>query len=36
MTKRNKTIYWISTGLLAVAMLNSGVIQLLKIKADYV
>jgi hypothetical protein len=33
MTKRNKIIYWISTGLLAVAMLNSGAIQLLKIKA---
>lgn len=33
MTKRNKIIYWISTGLLAVAMLNSGTIQLLKIKA---
>lgn len=33
MAKRNKVIYWISTGLLALAMLNSGVIQLLKIKA---
>jgi hypothetical protein len=33
MTKRNKIIYWISTGLLALAMLNSGAIQLLKIKA---
>ncbi len=33
MTKRNKIIYWISTGLLAVAMLNSGIIQLLKINA---
>jgi hypothetical protein len=33
MTKRNKIIYWISSGLLAVAMLNSGAIQLLKIKA---
>jgi len=33
MTKRNKIIYWISTGLLTVAMINSGAIQLLKIKA---
>lgn len=33
MTKRNRIIYWISTGLLAVAMLNSGIIQLLKINA---
>lgn len=33
MTKRNKIIFWISTGLLVVAMLNSGLIQLLKIKA---
>lgn len=33
MTKRSKIIYWISTGLLALAMLNSGTIRLLKIKA---
>lgn len=33
MAKRNKIIYWISTGLLVLAMLNSGTIQLLKIKA---
>ena len=33
MTKRNKIIYWISTILLAFAMLQSGIIQLFKIEA---
>jgi len=33
MTKRNKIIYWISTSLLAFAMLQSGTIQIFKIEA---
>lgn len=33
MTKTNKIIYWISTGMLALAMLQSGIIQLFKIEA---
>ena len=34
MTKRNKIIYWISTTWLALGMLSSGIVQLLKVKAD--
>lgn len=30
MTKRNKIIYWISTGWLALGMLSTGLVQLLK------
>jgi len=33
MPKRNKIIFWISTILLAMAMLQSGIIQLFKIEA---
>lgn len=32
MTKRNKVIYWIATGLLSVGMLGSGISQLLHTK----
>jgi hypothetical protein len=32
MKKRNKIIYWIATGWLALGMLSTGVVQLLKIK----
>ncbi|HEY6120624.1 MAG TPA: DoxX family protein [Pyrinomonadaceae bacterium] len=34
MTKRNKIIYWISTVWLALGMLSTGTLQLLKLKAD--
>ena len=34
MTKRNKIIYWISTIWLASGMLSTGVLQLLKVKAE--
>jgi uncharacterized membrane protein YphA (DoxX/SURF4 family) len=34
MTKRNKIIYWISTIWLALGMLSTGAVQLLKTKAD--
>ncbi len=34
MTKRNKIIYWISTIWLALGMLSSGIVQLLKVKAE--
>jgi uncharacterized membrane protein len=30
MTKRNKIIYWISTGWLALGMVSTGIVQLLK------
>jgi DoxX-like family len=30
MTKRNKIIYWIATGWLALGMLSTGIVQLLK------
>lgn len=32
MTKRNKTIYWVATGWLALGMLSTGVVQLLQAK----
>ena len=34
MTKRNKIIYWIATVWLALGMLSTGVVQLLKEKSD--
>ena len=34
MTKRNKIIYWISTIWLALGMLATGTLQLLKVKAE--
>jgi uncharacterized membrane protein YphA (DoxX/SURF4 family) len=34
MTKRNKIIYWISTLWLALGMLSTGTVQLIKMKAD--
>jgi len=34
MTKRNKIIYWISTIWLALGMLSTGTVQLLKLQAD--
>ena len=34
MKKRNKIIYWIATIWLALGMLSSGIVQLLKVKAD--
>ncbi|HUR11888.1 MAG TPA: DoxX family protein [Flavitalea sp.] len=34
MTKRNKIIYWIATIWLALGMVSSGVIQLLKVKTE--
>lgn len=34
MSKRNKIIYWIATGWLALGMLSTGVVQLLKIKEE--
>jgi len=34
MTKRNKIIYWIATIWLALGMLSSGIVQLLKVQAD--
>jgi len=33
MTKQNKIVYWVSTVLLSMAMLQSGIIQLFKIEA---
>lgn len=33
MEKRNKIIYWASTALVSIAMLNSGMIQLFRIEA---
>jgi uncharacterized membrane protein YphA (DoxX/SURF4 family) len=32
MTKRNKIIYWVATGLLAIGMLQSGIFALLRAK----
>ena len=32
MTKRNKAIYWVATGWLALGMLSTGVVQLLQAK----
>jgi uncharacterized membrane protein YphA (DoxX/SURF4 family) len=34
MTERNKIIYWISTIWLALGMLSSGIVQLLKVKEE--
>ena len=34
MTKRNKIIYWISTIWLALGMLATGILQLLKVEAE--
>ncbi len=34
MTKRNKIIYWIATLWLALGMLSSGIVQLLKVKEE--
>jgi hypothetical protein len=34
MTKRNKIIYWISTLWLALGMISSGIVQLLRIKEE--
>lgn len=34
MTKRNKIIYWISTLWLALGMLSTGMVQLLKVEAE--
>lgn len=34
MSKRNKIIYWIATGWLALGMLSTGIVQLLKMKEE--
>ena len=34
MTKRNKIIYWIATIWLALGMLSTGIVQLLKMKEE--
>lgn len=34
MTKRNKIIYWVSTSWLALGMLSSGIVQLIKMKEE--
>ena len=34
MTKRNKIIYWIATLWLALGMLSTGIVQLIKMKAE--
>jgi len=34
MTKRNRIIYWVATGWLALGMLSTGVVQLLKRKEE--
>jgi uncharacterized membrane protein YphA (DoxX/SURF4 family) len=34
MTKRNKIIYWVATIWLALGMLSTGIVQLLKMEAD--
>lgn len=34
MTKRNRIIYWVATGWLALGMLSTGVVQLLKMKEE--
>ncbi|MFT3674361.1 MAG: DoxX family protein [Chitinophagaceae bacterium] len=34
MSKRNRIIYWIATGWLALGMLSTGVVQLLKMKEE--
>jgi len=34
MTKRNKIIYWIATGWLALGMVSTGVVQLMKVEEE--
>lgn len=34
MAKRNKIIYWIATGWLALGMLSTGIVQLIKLKDE--
>lgn len=34
MSKRNKIIYWIATGWLALGMLSTGIVQLVKMKEE--
>ena len=34
MTKRNKIIYWIATLWLALGMISTGIVQLLKMKEE--
>ncbi|MEP6676146.1 MAG: DoxX family protein [Ferruginibacter sp.] len=34
MTKRNKIIYWIATAWLALGMLSTGIVQLIKLKEE--
>lgn len=34
MTKRNKIIYWIATGWLALGMMSTGIVQLLQVKEE--
>lgn len=34
MTKRNKIIYWVATGWLALGMLSTGIVQLLKVQEE--
>ncbi len=34
MTKRNKIIYWIATGWLALGMLSSGIVQLIRLDEE--
>ncbi|PWS31588.1 DoxX family protein [Pedobacter paludis] len=34
MTRRNKIIYWISTAWLALGMLSTGIVQILKLKDE--
>ncbi len=34
MTKKNKIIYWISTGWLALGMVSTGIVQLIKIQEE--
>ena len=34
MTKRNKIIYWIATGWLALGMVSTGIVQLIKMKEE--
>jgi len=34
MTKRNKIIYWIATGWLALGMLSTGIVQIIQLKKE--
>ena len=34
MTKRNKIIYWIATGWLALGMVSTGIVQLIQLKEE--